>query len=147
MACVCDIVVAYVTLWYPCASDTHLTFWLIFLGKAGLDTQIGRLNPECNDLGHKNMDSPIRFTSIATWRNPFCCIRKSHMQSHIWNHACTFKCFPFFCRILICLPHIWNLGLRQYIAYLKQSSNGLHWIGISYHRLLYFWIFIATTCL
>jgi len=85
-----DIVVAYVTLWYPFVSDTPLTLWPIFLGKACLDTWIGQLNPECYDKHRKNIDSTVQFTPITAWNGPFCWIQKSHTQSRMWNHARTF---------------------------------------------------------
>jgi len=68
---------SYVTLHCPCI------FWPVFFGKAW--------------LGHKIQDSSVWFAlaQIATWSNLFCHIHKSHTQWHMWNHACTFTCFPF----------------------------------------------------
>ena len=90
--CICDIVVAYVTLWYLCISYTRFTFWLIFLGRACLDTWIQWLNPEYYDQGHKNMDSMVWFAfgPITTWSNLFCCIWKLHMQLRLWLCFITF---------------------------------------------------------
>jgi len=79
----------------------------IFLGKVCLDTRIGRLNPKFYALGGKILDSTVRFAfaPIGTWSDPFCPIRKSHTQSHMWNHARTFACFPFICDIRVRITH------------------------------------------
>ena len=61
---------------YPCVSDTPLTFWPIFLGKACQDTRIRWLNAESYDPDCKNMDLTIRFATIATRSNPFYRIQK-----------------------------------------------------------------------
>jgi len=59
---------AYTILWYPCVSDTPITFLHIFLVKVCLDTRIGQLNPEF-------FDRIIKF-----WIQPSVLL---HTQSHI----------------------------------------------------------------
>ena len=70
-----------------CGIHLFLTFLPIFLGKACPDTRIGWLNPECYDPAYKNIDSTVQLTPMATWNDLFCRIRKSHTQSHMWNHT------------------------------------------------------------
>ena len=75
----CDIVVAYVTLRYPLFQIPLSLFDLFFLG-----------NPEYYNPGRKDIDSSVQITPITKCSGPFCPIQKSHMQSRMWNHACTF---------------------------------------------------------
>ena len=146
--------IPYATLWqhmWHCSIHLFLTLWLIFFGKTFLDTRIGRLNPECYNPGGKNLDSIIRFafTPIATWSGSFGHLQKSHMQSHIWNHA---RMFSIFCQIHIThrleymesrlktthhqfkwccqLKAVFIAGYWLCVLGNFQSSIRLHWISI-----------------
>ena len=88
---------AYVTLWYPCGLDTHLTFWLIFLGKACLDPQIEQLNPELYNPGHTNMDSVTGSPSHQSLHGAirFVAYTVAHIESRLYGYM-----LSIFCRIL-----------------------------------------------
>jgi len=79
------------SMWIPMHMQhcSIYVFWTplspIFLGKACLDTEIGWLNPEFYDPGHKNMDSIVwfAFASTATWSDPFFAfVNRIHSQKY-----------------------------------------------------------------
>ena len=130
---------AYMIFQNPCVSDIPLIFLPIFLGKICLDTPIRLLNPECYDPGRKILiqmyDS--QFAVIATWSSAFCCIQKSHMQLRIWNHACLFTCFPFFCwiRLTYSLYRVYGILATTYHLFkwccrLKAVFIAVYWLHV-----------------
>ena len=52
----------------------------------------------CGSCSFMGIRQKMQFASITTWKSPFCCIRKSHTQSCMSNHA---DMFSTFCRIHI----------------------------------------------